>query len=633
MKKTTALLLMLMLLAAAVGAYFFLRSDRAPTGTRGAALVPANALLFAHVPDVSRTRDRWEKTALAAIVREPEVRAFLEGTGWPGQGSGLLERIAAAQPREAVLALTEFSQDDVRGVAAFSYAGKKADVEPLLADLRSRVAQAWPNARRDLEKLRQHEIETITRGNDVLALAQPSGWVLVSRGVEPMREALDRLDGLDETTPSLAASEALAKVVEHMPENYDALLFLQPADLGDRLAQLAAASGQALAPEIVSAIRETQAVGIGARFDGAEARDAIFVLRPGGTAPPPLERRALALTSPETLLFFDWRIGGLRSFDLPSAPAADRAGLTDILGGLRSALEKASLQPVDFARAFGPEAAVIVDWPEGNPQPALLLSLDVRDHVLAERFLEALTGGGAGGTEWVKQERSGALIRVMPQEGLALISPTIVLDDKALVAGLTYDSVEAARSRPAEGAVSAAQLDTATTASGYIDGRRLFTRVYGWLRGYLLISQMLDPQPGQKFDVGKLPPAEAIAPHLGPIIYRQSATTDGILIESHGPITFGQAILVLGSGTVAVFLPMLQDALPTATLSVPPQPSPTAALSPIARTATPPPSAPANNRPTASQSSPFPPRNRPPSVPRPPANRPAPDRTAPAASP
>ncbi len=576
MKKTTALFLLLLLLAAAVGAYFFLRSTRAGTGTRGAALVPADALLFVHVPDFSRTRGRWEKTALAAIAREPEVRVFLESMGWGGAESGLLERISAAQPREAVLALTAASQNDVRGVVAFSYAGKNADVEPLLADLRARVAQAWPDARRDLEKHRQHEIETITRGDEMMALAQPPGWILVSRGIEPMRAALDRLDGLDGTAPSLAGSDALATVVGHMPENYDALVFLQPAALSDRLAQLAAASGQALDPEILDSIRETQAVGIGARFDGAEVEDAIFVLRPGGIAPPPLERRALALTSPETLLFFDWRIGGLRSFDVPSAPALDRAGLAGILGGLRSALETAGLQPEDFARAFGPEAAVILDWAEGNPQPALLLNLDVRDRALAERFLDALTGGGAGGPEWVRQERSGALIRVMPQEGLAILSPTIALDQKSLVAGLTYDSVEAARARPADGAVSAIQLGAATTATGYIDGRRLFTQLYGWLRGYLLISQMLDPKPGQTFDVGKLPPADAIAPHLGPIVYRQSATAEGVLIQSHGPITFGQALLGAGGGAVAALLPMIQDALPAENLPVPPAPSPPA---------------------------------------------------------
>ena len=60
------------------------------------------------------------------------------------------------------------------------------------------------------------------------------------------------------------------------------------------------------------------------------------------------------------------------------------------------------------------------------------------------------------------------------------------------------------------------------------------------------MSATLSPALGQKINVAKLPPAEAITKHLSPIVMSQRYTGDGYLSESIGPVSFNEAALGLG---------------------------------------------------------------------------------------
>ena len=91
---------------------------------------------------------------------------------------------------------------------------------------------------------------------------------------------------------------------------------------------------------------------------------------------------------------------------------------------------------------------------------------------------------------------------------------------------------------------------------------------------------MLSPALGQKIDVAKLPPAEAITKHLSPIVMSQRYTGDGYLSESVGPVSFNEAALGLSGALVGGYFYFvrgfadLQRALPTPTPAQIPSPTP-----------------------------------------------------------
>src|SRR5438093_12675847 len=78
MKKVVLLLVGVIALAAIAAAIVHFARSSAPKASRVAECLPADTVAFVYLPDIARSRERWEKTALAQIGREPEVKAFLE---------------------------------------------------------------------------------------------------------------------------------------------------------------------------------------------------------------------------------------------------------------------------------------------------------------------------------------------------------------------------------------------------------------------------------------------------------------------------------------------------------------------------------------------------------------------------
>ena len=74
MKKILLILLAVLVLVAA-SAFWILR-ETGPTDA--GALLPAETVVLASLPDLPRTASRWPKTILAKIGAEPEMKAFLE---------------------------------------------------------------------------------------------------------------------------------------------------------------------------------------------------------------------------------------------------------------------------------------------------------------------------------------------------------------------------------------------------------------------------------------------------------------------------------------------------------------------------------------------------------------------------
>jgi len=59
------------------------------------------------------------------------------------------------------------------------------------------------------------------------------------------------------------------------------------------------------------------------------------------------------------------------------------------------------------------------------------------------------------------------------------------------------------------------------------------------------------PDLKKRIDVSKLPKAETIAKHLPPIVLSQKRTTEGTLIESSGPVSISELLILGGTGYLA----------------------------------------------------------------------------------
>ena len=559
MKKV--IIAVVLLAAVSAGVFFALKKvvDRQP---RAAELVPADTVLFAQFPDTFASARRFSKTALWDILQEPELqRAFPDADQNP-----LFEdwrKMALLLPREGFVALTSLDGAMPKFVAGFAYSGRQKDAEGAVAGWRSALRDRRPAGKGDFTTYGEREIETFTDKDFTIAEVFCDGWYFISDDIELLQRTIDRLDGKNPAT-SLAASELYRQAIAPLPDKPDALLVAQTATIIERLADLAVAAGQKTDPKEFDELRKIKAIAATTKFDGKNCRDSIFVLRPGSESEPPLARSAMALSSPATLLYYAMRLPATLEISEDTAP------MLAVLPGwdaFNQALFQNHLTLGDFPKAFGPEFGSLVDWAPDAESGSVLLALDVRDAEKAAAFVKLLTSG-VGELKWESSQRDGVTFH---STQMLEFSPTVAVTEKFVLIGLSADSVATGLaqmksgkgridSTPAYGAATGG-LAAPTSGFGYIDLKTLFERGYGPMKSLLGVGLAFSSDAGQMLDAGKLPPAEIISRHLGPIVYSQASNEHGTLIESTGPVTFNQMLLGAVAGVIGTTLPSMEAAL------------------------------------------------------------------------
>ncbi len=548
-----------LLAAVAVGAFFALKKvvSHRP---RAAELVPAETVLFAQIPDTLTSARRFTKTALWDISQEPEMQEAF------GHGTGLEDwrEVARVLPREGFAAITSIDGAVPKFVAGFAFSGRQKDAEALAAKWRAALRQSRPAGRADLKSYGEREIETFTDKDFVLAEVFCDGWYFIADDLELLERTIDRLDGKNPET-SLAASDFFKQAIAPLPGGPDALLVAQTATMIERVASLMVAAGQEKDPKEFDELRKMKAIAATMKFDGANCRDSIFVLRPGGAPEAPLARNALALSSTATLLYYAMNLPA--TFEV-SEQTAPMLALVPGWDALNQSLTEKNLALADLPKAFGPEFGSLVEWAKGADTASVLLALDVRDAEKAAAFVDLVTTGKAGDLSWQKTQREDAAFFTT---SVADFTPAIALTGKFVLIGLSADSVTKGLAQMQSGAgrldstpafATASSAVTAPTSGfGYIDLRTLFERGYGPLKSLLGVTLAFSSEAGQFLDAGKLPPAETISRHLGPIVYSQATTEHGTLIESTGPVTFNQVLLAATAGVISTTLPAMEAAL------------------------------------------------------------------------
>lgn len=570
MKK--ALISLAVLVAVATGAVVVYKKTLG-AHVPAALLVPGETLLFVDLPNVPRTALRWPKTGLAQMLAEPELRGFLEDSR---AQAGLLKtldeqwvQVLRLGPREAFVAVTSIDGPTPKWIAGVAFLGRKKTALALLAEPRAALRAAWPAGRSDIALHGATEVETFAYGDAVIAEAFQGDWYLVSNDTVLLHQTLDAARLPSGSPEALGTRAVFQKATAPLPAEGDALVFAQLGSLTDRVQSLLVASGQAVDPKQLADLKQMQAVAWGTKLDGAQMRDTIFLLAPGGTAERALPRRALAFSAAETFLYYGMTVP--EKFELPDTGGL-LAGYLTMLAPLEKALAEKGLKLADLGGAFGPELGVVADWGTEQETPSGLLALDVRDPAKARTFVDVFTGVALGSPAWGRAEMDGATLFQSSDGGAGVaVSPTLALTDKFLVFGLNSAAVQAGLTRLKTGQAAITQtlgyqtaikrVGPPTAGFGYLDTKTLIERSYGSMRALLAMSLALGTEERPGFDAGKLPDAEILSRHFTPSVYSQSVTADGTLVESSGTLTFNQVLLGAIGGGVAAMLPLIESTL------------------------------------------------------------------------
>ena len=583
MKKIIPALFALLTLGAAGAAVYLVQTSGRGGGAATAATdyLPKETLLLLSVPDPNQTATDWKTTDLYKIWMEPQVQAFLAKplSSLPADPrfNDALARLTKLDPKNLFIALT--SLDDKNNqphlVAGFQFKGDKGDVDALLAPAKDDLRQHAPGGKADLINYQGHPIETFDAGeNNFFASVYLGDWYFVANDLTLLKSTVDRVEHHDAPGSGDAALSKEADfqaVLAKMPSGYATLLFARTQSFMSRIFALAAASGQPVDPTQRAEAEKMRAIGATTKIENGKMRDTIYVLVPGHRAlPATLAMSALPLATMDTLFFSTGIIQIPEKMDLPpdTTPAAGGAvGGLAMLRGLGAMLEAHGLKLADLRAAFGNEGAVQLDWPAGAAYPSLIASLDVRDHALADKFVDNFANTLNAEAAWQVSQADGLVFHTMSSPGVSFVSPTLTLSDRHFIFGLNLPDVKEAAKREKANLPNFTQGDTykASVASvekpnavfAYLDTRPFFERAYGALKPWAMIgSAFAFPHIGDYVDLSKLPDADVISKHLSPTVSSESIDDQGMLLESVGSFTLNQAVVIVPGAAAAVAVPM-----------------------------------------------------------------------------
>lgn len=532
---------LLMALAAVLlfgGVALFLRTG-GPSDA--ASLASADSILFVNIPNTPRSAMRWGNTALAKISREPEMKAFLERPlanvqALPGSKVAQ-ELLTGLKPATLFLSITKDASNEAAGLLGFQFWGTRGDFDEAVGRLRSQLPTAKPAELRETHH--GCAILESTHGDCSLFSGCAGRWGFLSTNLNELKAALDRVaergqNPLDQNPRFLKACSELLTVP-------DLLVFIQPEQAIDSLLAAGRALGADPIPSQVEQLKAIQSIGATLKLDGALQRDAIFIQRK--QSPPitrSLKHEALKLTSEKTTLF----LGFALNFEALPGWVESMASENPQTAAIAKPLAEAA------AASFAPDCAVMANWAEGNMAPSPLLSVLIKNGERARDALARVIPLAPGAT--VQKMDSIDLYAIPTQYGTLTIAQNDLFilagTDPALVVqaakGPTGEQtlMESAPFLPALGI-----YESANEGFCYIDTPTTFERLYSNFVPVLRFGALMMPSIGKMMDINKLPKAETISRHLPPIVLSQKRTSDGTLIESSGPVSMSEFLLI-GAG-------------------------------------------------------------------------------------
>ncbi len=523
-----------------------------------AELVPPETVLLAECPDLPATALRWKETALHEILAEPELRAFLRAPSGNGSAAELARADwKAIRPRQAFLAVTSFAENRPLAVAGLAFDGERGDLEPVIARAMIGAQNASPRGQMKRQNYRGCSIIVFTDHGITVAGCFARRWYFAANDVELLKATLDRF--LDRGHASLALSPKYqaGKLWGAETTAADFRLFAQPSKASSRLLTALEKDSVITLPRF-----QFETASLAVRFEKRSIHDTLWLRRRPGSARPRLDGRTLALTTPATVLYgamapqFETWFSASGSSGQPGQGRLIPMLLAGLPQGGGSLL-------VQFQAAFGPEHALILDWPPADSQPGFFLASEIRDQAQAHRLMGTLFRA------WDHAEGEGLLLWSFPMAQPSMLHPAVALAGGHGIAGFSSESLKpfAARAfatsasgtgnldRSPAFRASLAPLASPETGLAYLDAANLFERLYGALRPFALLWGPSVPWLDRYADFGRMPTAGAVSRHLSPIGLTVRQTQEGVVVDTAGPVSFVEIGTGLGAAAFYALLP------------------------------------------------------------------------------
>lgn len=550
--------------AAGIAAVLLLKNVDHSGSLASASMLPPETIFLIDAPDLKGSALRWQETAIAKIGNEPEVKAFLQRPLSQLFKNPIVEdtlnRLGRVGIDQGFLALTGIRENMPHVVMGIRYSGSRAELEGLIARAKAEAQHASPAGKLDLLKHGQYEIESFTDKGTTVAGALVGQWYFVSNQVDLLKSTIDRYAS-PSASPALGGSELYKKTVAPLPKHPDIQFFARTEGLADKWATLAAASGTTVDAQQLDELRKIKGISAASKLEGPLVREVAFVYAPESKSLPTLNGSTLALTSPETLIYYGNAMVFPDKINLggKSASSPFAASLQSFLKGIDSEVPLENL-----GKAFGPEFAFILDWKPTSLAPTAAAVINVKDAPLALQFANGLL------KDWIGAENNGTHFWRLPNPstgGLPIsVSPTAALTNTHFVIGLDSATVDATLNKAAAAASGKEAVKTLIhtptfeaaygtvqkpgTGLVYVDTKVLFEKIYGLLRPMAAYANLI-PGISDYADLSKLPSTEAISQHLLPNIISTAQVENGLRIEATGAISSVQTALAAQVGAVA----------------------------------------------------------------------------------
>ena len=557
MKRLLAVIVLVVI--AALTAYYITRQHPAAVPSTIANLLPGDTALFIHLPDAEKNRDAWHRTDLCQLYLEPAVQDFLQKPK-----SHLLEKSSAKEVwndfsslriRNGFLATNSF--DSLRLIAGFEFRCDEKAAQAVIERWKSRLLAKATGTQRTSVDYEKHKLDIFSSGQFIFASTVVGRQFLAATTAEDLKALLDRVDGRTKAS-ALDSDENFRAAMKQLPAEYAWMFYLQPKQLAQKLVNLRAETGRALPADQKTLIERIQSYAHAMIFDGARIRDIGFAAMPQ-LSQTQLQRTTLALAPAETLLYGANVVNMQQQFDWLLEPAGT-GSMAGPLQSISSALTSAGVTKEDWKAAFGDEISVMAAWPANAQVPNAVFTVTVRDGARARKIADAI----ASSSGWQKISRNNAEYYTAPTSGmLAIVSPTIAISDRFLVAGLNAASVDGVISPTAagDGLASNAKFRSASKLVPdpsqifvYLDLAELYSRLDATIRPILQVGTAFVPSLSQGLDPSKLPPTEVVTKHLSPVVASTSYVDGGYRSESAGTITIEQAAIAGGAAYVGAMI-------------------------------------------------------------------------------
>lgn len=553
--------------AGAFGIWYGMRGNATKASTdKVTALLPNETLAFVHVPDFNRSYAQWQQTDIHKLWREPAVQEFLQKpmTKVPAAESvrEKLREFRTLEMMDGFLAITSWDKQQLKMLGGFRFEGSAADAEKVIGSWRMRVQENVPDALRETLSHGEDEIEVVTRGAITVATAYSGDWFLAANDVEALKLLLDRANHRNsDATTTLASDETFLAAFKHLPAVYAAAAYARVDGYFERFT--ASFPQGAEGNEHLARLRQVKSVAAATRFEEGKIRDVMFVGMPKMHEPADLKRSSLILATADSFFYS----ASMLAFSTPAlvVPSTAATGLPAVLQRFAAAFTAQGIPFADWGNAFGPELGLIGEWPENARLPGLFATLQVKDSARARQIATAITSASPE-REWTISEKEGVeYLSLPPANPMVPFAPTIALGNQIAIVGLDVASVEAGMKRALGKSsglggtqkfkVAERIVPEAAQSFTYLDAALLYQRLDAALRPMLVMAAAFMPGIADTVDLGKLPPAEAITKHLGPLVVSQGYYGDGYVTESVGPLSIYQVALgVAGaSGVGAAF--------------------------------------------------------------------------------